>query len=123
MTEEQRERWNKNRRERYANSPEVRERHRLSQEKWVAKKLKANPNYWSDYMKNWRKKKQSLFKQITASPGVLAEEFVEPYTRWGEDGHLETCWRTNFRELSGMLFDTKEEALAAMVARFKEVEK
>lgn len=37
------------------------------------------------------------------------------------DGYLETLWKSNFRELSGMLFDTKEEALAATVARFKEM--
>ena len=65
--------------------------------------------------------KQTIFHRITASPEVLAEDFVEPYTRWGEDGHLETLWRTNFRELSGMLFDTKEEAIAATVAKLKEV--
>jgi hypothetical protein len=63
----------------------------------------------------------TLFNRITQSPEVLAEEFVEPYTRWGEDGYLETLWRSNFRELSGMLFDTKEEALAETVARLKEV--
>ena len=56
---------------------------------------------------------KTLFASITASQEALAEEFVEPYTRWGEDGHIETLWRSNFRELSGMLFDTKEEAIAA----------
>lgn len=65
----------------------------------------------------------TLFDQITASPEVLAEEFVEPYTRWGDDGHLETLWRSNFRELSGMLFDTKEQAITATVAKLKEVAK
>ena len=55
----------------------------------------------------------SVFYVITRSPELIAEEFVEPYTRWGEDGHLETLWRSNFRELSGVLFDTKEEAIAA----------
>ena len=58
---------------------------------------------------------KTVFDKITASPEVLAEEFVEPYTRWGEDGHLETLWRTNFGELSGMLFDTREEAIAASI--------
>jgi hypothetical protein len=67
----------------------------------------------------WQRK--TVFDRITASPEVLAAEFVEPYTRWGEDGYLETLWRSNFRELSGMLFDTKEEAIAATVARLKEV--
>lgn len=62
----------------------------------------------------------TVFDRITQSPEVLAEEFVEVYTYWGEDGHLETRWRTNFRELSGMLFDTREEAIAATVARLKE---
>lgn len=66
---------------------------------------------------------KTLFDRITSSPEVLAEEFVEPYTRWGEDGYLETLWRTNFRELSGMLFDTREETIAATVAKLKEVEK
>lgn len=66
-------------------------------------------------------KKQTIFQEITASPEVLAEEFVEPYTRWGEDGHLETLWRSNFRELSGMLFDTREEAISATVNKLKEV--
>ena len=70
-----------------------------------------------------QKKENTLFDRITQSPEVLAEEFVEPYTRWGADGHLETLWRSNFRELSGMLFDTKEEAIAATVAKLKEVEK
>lgn len=68
-------------------------------------------------------KKQTIFHDITSSPEVLAEEFVEPYTRWGENGHLETLWRSNFRELSGMLFATKEEALAATVAKLKEAKK
>jgi hypothetical protein len=62
-----------------------------------------------------------VYAKITASPEVLAAEFVEPYTRWGEDGYLETLWRSNFRELSGMLFDTKEDAIAATVAKLKEV--
>lgn len=70
----------------------------------------------------WKKtQKQTVFHKITASPEVLAEEFVEPYIRWGEDGRPETLWRSNFRELSGMLFDTKAEAIAATVARLKEV--
>ena len=64
---------------------------------------------------------KTLFNHITASEEVLAEEFVEPYSRWGEDGHLETLWRSNFRELSGMLFDTREEAFAATVEKLKEV--
>lgn len=66
---------------------------------------------------------KTVFASITKSQEVLAEEFVEPYTRWGEDGHLETLWRSNFRELSGMLFDTREEAYATTVAKLKEVEK
>jgi hypothetical protein len=116
MTEEQRERWNKNRRERYANSPEVRERHRLAQEKWVAKKLKANPNYWSDYRKSWRKKKQSLFQQITASPEVLAPEFVGMmYNRVCGD-------YLNYSMLTGEWYATHAEAIAATVAKLKEVE-
>lgn len=64
-----------------------------------------------------------LFDFVTQSPEVLAEEFVEPYTRWGDDGHLETLWRSNFRELSGMLFDTKDEAIAATIEKLKEVER
>lgn len=67
--------------------------------------------------------KATIFDTITASPEVLAEEFVEPYTRWGENGYLETLWRSNFRELSGMLFATKEEAIAVTVEKLKEVEK
>lgn len=117
MTEEQRERWNKNRRERYANSPEVRERHRLSQEKWVAKKLKANPNYWSDYRKNWRKKKQSLFQQITASEEVLAEKLVYcVFNAWGE-----SHWKSTV--IGEKKFPTLTKAIAATVAKLKEVEK
>lgn len=69
----------------------------------------------------YKPRKKTVFQKITASPEVLAEEFVEPYIRWGEDGRPETLWRSNFRELSGILFDTKEEALAATVARLKEV--
>lgn len=65
---------------------------------------------------------RTLFDRLRDTPEVLAEEFVGPYTRWGEDGHLETLWRTNFRELSGMLFDTRDEAIAATVAKLKEVE-
>jgi hypothetical protein len=66
---------------------------------------------------------KTVFDTITASHEVLAEEFVEPYTRWGEDRHLETLWRSNFRELSGMLFDTREKAIAATIEKLKEVEK
>ncbi len=68
----------------------------------------------------WLSGEYTLFDHITASEEVLVKEFVEPYTRWGEDGYLETLWRSNFRELSGMLFDTKEEAIAATVAKLKE---
>ena len=64
---------------------------------------------------------KTVFHQITASEALLAEEFVEPYTSWGEDRHLETLWRSNFRELSGMLFDTEEEAIATTLAKLKEV--
>ncbi len=66
--------------------------------------------------------KQTVFEKITSSLEVLAEEFVEPYTTWGADGYLNKMWRTNFRDLSGMLFDTREEAIAATVAKLKEVE-
>lgn len=114
MTEEQRERWNKNRRERYANSPEVRERHRLAQEKWLAKKLKANPNYWSDYMKNRRKKKQSLFQQITASPEALAEKLVVEYLHGVKD-------YAYYSAVTRELYDTKAEAIAATLEKLKEV--
>ena len=64
----------------------------------------------------------TVFERITESAAVMAEEFVDTYIRWGEDGHPETLWRSNFRELSGMLFDTKEEAIAATVEKLKEVE-
>ena len=62
----------------------------------------------------------SVFARITSSLVALSKEFVEPYIRWGEDGHPETLWRSNFRELSGMLFDTKEEAISATGVRLKE---
>jgi hypothetical protein len=65
----------------------------------------------------------TLFDRITSSPEVLAPEFVEPYTCWGENGQLETRWRTNFRELSGMLFDTREEAIAATLEELNKVSK
>ena len=127
MTEEQRQRWNKNRRERYANSPEVRERHKLAQEKWLEKKLKDNPNYFRDYMKDWRKKKlkdnpnylsdcrkkkQNLFQQITESPEVLAEKFVYylPGVGWYFstlfDG--DTCWKTRAEAITATLKELKE---------------
>ena len=81
--------------------------------------------YCPDCQHRWKigesQPKPTVFDTITASPELLAKEFVEPYTRWGEDGHLETLWRSNFRELSGILFDTKEEAIAATVAKLKEV--
>lgn len=64
---------------------------------------------------------QTIFDQITQSEETLAVEFVEPYTRWGEDGYLETLWKSNFRELSGILFDTKEEAIAATVMEMKKM--
>lgn len=65
----------------------------------------------------------TVFDRITASSKALAEEFVEPYTCWGEDGQLETRWRTNFRELSGMLFDTREEAIAATLEELNKASK
>ena len=68
----------------------------------------------------WLSGEFTIFNHITTSPETLAEEFVEPYTRWGEDGYPETLWRSNFRELSGMLFDTKAEALAATLEKLKE---
>lgn len=65
--------------------------------------------------------KQTVFDRITQSEEVLAEEFVEPYTTWAADGSLDKMWQTSFRDLSCRLFDTKEEAIAATVARLKEV--
>jgi hypothetical protein len=65
------------------------------------------------------REKPTVFDHITQSVEALAPEFVEPYTCWGEDGYLETRWRTNFRELSGMLFDTREEVISATVAELK----
>ena len=64
---------------------------------------------------------QTVFDQITQSEETLAEEFVEPYTTWAADGNLNKMWQTSFRDLSCRLFDTKEEAVAATVARLKEV--
>lgn len=81
--------------------------------------------YCPDCQHRWKigesQRKPTLFDHITVSVEVLSEEFVEPYTRWREDRYLETLWRSNFRELSGMLFDTKEEAIASTVAKLKEV--
>lgn len=63
----------------------------------------------------------TVFEKITESLEVLAAEFVEPYTTWDSDGRLDKMWRTSFRDLSGRLFDTREEAIAATVAKLKEV--
>ena len=67
--------------------------------------------------------RMTVFHQITTSPEVLAVEFVEPYTTWDADGRLNKMWQTSLRDLSGRLFDTREEAIAATVERLKEVEK
>ena len=62
-----------------------------------------------------------VFQAITESPEVLAVEFVEPYTTWDSDGRLNKRWKTSFRDLSGRLFDTREEAIAATVAAFNSI--
>ena len=63
----------------------------------------------------------TIFHKITASPEVLAKEFVEPYITWDADGHMNRMWQTSFRDLSGRLFDTRAEAIAATVEKLKKV--
>ena len=59
---------------------------------------------------------QTVFDRITASPDVLAEKFVyHGVTSWDDDFYASTiCDET---------FETRAEAIAATVAKLKEVEK
>lgn len=64
----------------------------------------------------WAKSKQTLFDRITASPEVLAPEFVGMmYNRVCGD-------YLNYSMLTGEWYATHAEAIAATVARLKEVE-
>lgn len=62
-------------------------------------------------------KPPTIFDRITASPEVLAEKLVFiTVTAWGETVYMSTIIRDG-------MFKTREEAIAATVARLKEVEK
>lgn len=64
---------------------------------------------------------QTLFDKIAASPEVLAEKLV-----YGVENFSPTCqlyvtrWYSNI--IPNVVFDTKEEAIAATVAKLKEVD-
>jgi hypothetical protein len=65
----------------------------------------------------WRlveEKKPTVFDRITASPEVLAEKMVYAVI---EKGLL--CFRATL--IAGVLFATREDAIAATVAKLKEV--
>lgn len=58
----------------------------------------------------------TIFHRITASPEVLAEEFCDT---------MFSCYNNAFRwysMLTGEFYNSKAEAIAATVARLKEVE-
>lgn len=58
---------------------------------------------------------KTLFDQLTASPEVLAEKLVFiTVTAWGETVYISTIIRDG-------MFKTREEALAATVAKLNEV--
>lgn len=62
--------------------------------------------------KHWKK---TVFEQITASPEVLAKEFCEK---------MFSCFDNDFRwfsMLTGEFYNSKPEAIAATVAKLKEV--
>ena len=57
----------------------------------------------------------TLFDRVTASPEVLAERLVYiTVTAWGETVYMSTIIRDG-------MFKTREEAIAATVAKLKEV--
>jgi hypothetical protein len=63
----------------------------------------------------FRRKRPTLFDRITASPEVLAEEFVEMmYDRVAGDYRY-------YSMLTGEFYNSREEAIAATVAKLKEV--
>jgi hypothetical protein len=67
------------------------------------------PNHWSK-----RKNKQTLFERITQSPEVLAEKLVyHGITSWDDDFYAST--------ICDEIYNTKAEAIAATVAKLKEV--
>lgn len=58
---------------------------------------------------------QTVFARITASPEVLAEEFVEMMY------HRTFCGYHYYSMLTGDWYTTREEAIAVTVAKLKEV--
>ena len=67
------------------------------------------------YWRNEAKPKQTIFKEITQSEEALAEKLVYiTVTAWGETVYMSTIIRDR-------MFKTREEAIAATVARLKEV--
>lgn len=69
---------------------------------------------------NFVSKSMTIFDQITASPEVLAEKLVYAITYGCSVGAVKHWYST--LEL-GTYFSKKEEAIAATVAKLKEVEK
>ena len=126
MSNEQRERWNKNRRERYAADPEYRKKHKIATEKWYQKKCAADPEYrekhlayMREYARKYRQKKNpTLFKQITSSSQVLAEKLVYQFIAYDRDGLFVSHWRSTLTGDKEYL--SKPEAV---VVTIKELEK
>lgn len=61
----------------------------------------------------------TLFDRITASPEVLAEKFVYDWGHLCHNGDIRIYWKSTI--LPDTVFGGKAEALAATVARLKEV--
>lgn len=65
---------------------------------------------------------KTVFDRITESPKVLAEKLVFAIGRIVPDyNHVVTLWYSTI--IPGITFETRTEAIAATVAKLKEVEK
>jgi hypothetical protein len=92
------------------------ERMRAYRRKQRAENLERYRKYGRDYAKRRREKNKTLFKKITSSPEVLAEEFVEMmYDRVAGDYRY-------YSMLTGEFYNSREEAIVATVEKLKECE-
>ena len=69
---------------------------------------------------NWLMQVQTVFDRITASPEVLAEKLVYKTICVAVNRVTYSCWKSTITDES---YRTKEDAIAATVAKLKEMEK
>jgi hypothetical protein len=75
-------------------------------------------NPWDDSECDYLKEPPTVFQRITASPEVLTEKLVYRTIKIAVNRVTYSCWKSTITEEA---YRTKAEAIAATVARLKEV--